>query len=113
MDLYSFQYPPRPTSSQGYRPTRYYFHNLDQDALLAKKSALSTAFQKEGIPSTIVSNKTSQGADTAVVARMKSASRLGEKVQSEQEIAVRMENDGERMSVTGLVVLDRSKFLVD
>ncbi|KAG0289426.1 hypothetical protein BGZ97_006468, partial [Linnemannia gamsii] len=79
MELYSFQYPPRPLPSQTHRPTRYYFHNLDQDQQLARKAGSGggphSFFQKEGVPP-FVSMATMQ-ADTAVIARMSSASAFG------------------------------------
>ncbi|KAG0258086.1 hypothetical protein BGZ95_005059 [Linnemannia exigua] len=117
MELYSFQYPPRPTPSQTHRPTRYYFHNLDQDAQLVKKSAsFGTSFQKEGVPPSTMSKAIMQ-ADTAVAARMKSASSvLGceDGIRSEEDMGVLIEVDGGRwMEGGGLKVLDRTKFLVD
>ncbi|KAF9904613.1 hypothetical protein EC991_002542 [Linnemannia zychae] len=114
MELYTFRYPPRPTPSQAHRPTRYYFHNLDQDAQLVRKSApLGTSFQKEGVPPTIAT-KASMNTDTALAVRIKSASSfLGDEgVRSEEEVGALMESDGARMG-NGLKVLDRTKFLVD
>ncbi|KAF8931597.1 hypothetical protein BGZ47_011756 [Haplosporangium gracile] len=112
MELYSFQYPPRPTPSQAHRPTRYYFHNLDQDQHLVRiAGGPHSFFQKEGAPPTIISKATMQ-ADTAVVARMNSASSFGEDIWSEEDIWAKVEVDGGRMG-SGLKVLDRTKFLVD
>ncbi|KAF9148100.1 hypothetical protein BG015_010200 [Linnemannia schmuckeri] len=112
MELYSFQYPPRPTPSQAHRPARYYFHNLDQDRQLVRKvGGPHSFFQKEGVPPTIISKATMQ-ADTAVVARMCSGSTLGEEIRSEEDIWAKVEVDGGRMG-SGLKVLDRTKFLVD
>ncbi|KAG0364334.1 hypothetical protein BGZ54_007623 [Gamsiella multidivaricata] len=42
-----FQYPPRPIPSDAHRPSRYYFHNLEQDQIF-KRTQFS--FHKEGIP---------------------------------------------------------------
>ncbi|KAF9106293.1 hypothetical protein BGX29_009942 [Mortierella sp. GBA35] len=106
MELYSFQYPPRPIPSQRHRPSRYYFHNLDQDQQLFKKAGGPHAmFQKEGVPSSTLS-KAAMHADTAVTARLRSSS--GEV--SENEIAAAVEVDSLR---SRLIVLDRTKFLVD
>ncbi|KAG0075829.1 hypothetical protein BGZ90_009446 [Linnemannia elongata] len=115
MELYSFQYPPRPIPSQTHRPTRYYFQNLDQDQQLVRKAnGPHSFFQKEGESPTIVSKATMQ-ADTAVVARMKSASAFGgeDGVRSEEDIRAKVGVDGGRMGSGGLKVLDRTKFLVD
>ncbi|KAF9914487.1 hypothetical protein BX616_008191 [Lobosporangium transversale] len=49
MEFYSFQYPPRPIPSDHHRPTRYYFHNLDQDRIIQRKNH-QVFFQKEGVP---------------------------------------------------------------
>lgn len=115
MELYSFQYPPRPLPSQTHTPSRYYFHNLDQDQQLVRKSGgPHSFFQKEGVPLTIVSKATMQ-ADTAVVARMMSASAFGgeDGVRSEEDIRAKAEVDGGRVGSGGLKVLDRTKFLIE
>lgn len=115
MELYSFQYPPRPLPSQTHRPKRYYFHNLDQDQQLVRKAGgPHSLFQKEGVPPTIVS-KVAMRTDTAVVARMMSPSAFGgeDGVRSEEDIRAKVEVDGGRVGSGGLKVLDRTKFLVD
>ncbi|KAF9571881.1 hypothetical protein EC968_010609 [Mortierella alpina] len=55
MDFHSFQYPPRPIPSDSHRPSRYYFHNLDQDTVLVHKNK-PTGFQKEGVPPALTSS---------------------------------------------------------
>ncbi|KAF9547705.1 hypothetical protein EC957_007870 [Mortierella hygrophila] len=115
MELYSFQYSPRPLPSQTHRPSRYYFHSLDQDQQLVRKAGgPHSFFQKEGAPPMIVSNA-AMHADTAVVARMMSASAFGEEdgVRPEEDIRAKVEVDGGRAGSWGLKVLDRTKFLVD
>ncbi|KAK3828859.1 MAG: hypothetical protein J3Q66DRAFT_410341 [Benniella sp.] len=47
MEFYSFQYPPRPIPSDAHRPSRYFFHNLDQDQVVQKALL---GFQKDGAP---------------------------------------------------------------
>lgn len=44
MDVYSFQYPPRPSPCD-VRPKRYYFHSIEQDKTIARSQCI---FQKEG-----------------------------------------------------------------
>ncbi|KAG0284630.1 hypothetical protein BGZ96_011031 [Linnemannia gamsii] len=115
MELYSFQYSPRPLPSQIHRPKRYYFHNLEQDQQLTRKfGGPHSFFQKEGAPPTFVSKATMK-ADTAVIARMSSASAFGgqDGVRSEEDIAGRIACDGARMGAWGLKLLDRTMFLAD
>ncbi|KAF9206582.1 hypothetical protein BGZ49_002200 [Haplosporangium sp. Z 27] len=52
MDPHSFQYPSRPIPADRHRPSRYYFHNLEQDQSIAKR--LQSTFQKEGVPPMIM-----------------------------------------------------------
>ncbi|KAG0045533.1 hypothetical protein BGZ83_009264 [Gryganskiella cystojenkinii] len=94
MDLYSFQYPPRPVPSDAHRPLRYYFHNLDHDHIVASKVL---SFQKEGVPPNQVTSIPRHSAASVFSTTSTSTTQLS----------------GTPKTITSaLVVLDRSKFLV-
>ncbi|CAO3563691.1 unnamed protein product [Mortierella alpina] len=64
MDFHSFQYPPRPIPSDTHKPSRYYFHNLDQDTVLIRKNK-PTVFQKEGVAPALTSSLSAMTLDAS------------------------------------------------
>ncbi|KAF8937093.1 hypothetical protein BGZ58_003275 [Dissophora ornata] len=106
MDFYSFRYPPRPTPSEAHKPSRYNFHNLEQDQVF-KRTQFS--FQKEGVPpkSGAALNKMSLLANSATAMVMRPA--------PEQLTDAEMGKiaGSAPFGVLGFETLDRSRFLVN
>ncbi|GJJ76429.1 hypothetical protein EMPS_08788 [Entomortierella parvispora] len=98
MDMHSFQYPPRPIPSDGHKPSRYYFHNLDQDHIIANKGL---GFQKEGMPPSQIPPMPCSPSSTNAMTGMTPMTSY-EEVPTPQPA----------IPVYGLEILDRSKYLV-
>ncbi|KAF9981257.1 hypothetical protein BGZ75_007478 [Mortierella antarctica] len=113
MDFHSFQYPPRPLPSDTHKPSRYYFHNLDQDTVLAHKNK-PIGFQKEGVPPALTSSLSTMTLDAST----SSSSSNGTQPPQLQEPSSPVQNIAAPAppapaNVAGLEILDRTKFIAN
>ncbi|KAF9276345.1 hypothetical protein BGZ68_010077 [Mortierella alpina] len=120
MDFHSFQYPPRPIPSDTHKPSRYYFHNLDQDTVLIHKNK-PTGFQKEGVPPALTSSlsaMTLNGSTSSSSSSPFSPSFDGTQPSQSREPSSPVQNFAAPAppppaNVARLEILDRTKFMAN
>ncbi|KAF9951957.1 hypothetical protein BGZ72_006639 [Mortierella alpina] len=110
MDFHSFQYPPRPIPSDTHKPSRYYFHNLDQDTVLIHKNR-PTGFQKEGVPPALTSSLSAMTLDASFSSVGSQSPQLQEPSSPVQNFAAPAPPPPAK--VAGLEILDRTKYMAN
>ncbi|KAF9968501.1 hypothetical protein BGZ70_003355 [Mortierella alpina] len=120
MDFHSFQYPPRPIPSDTHKPSRYYFHNLDQDTVLVHKNK-PTGFQKEGVPPALTTSLSARALDASPSSSSSSSANgtqppqqrpLQEEPSSPvQNFAAPAPPSPANNNIAALEILDRTKFI--